>query len=210
MTDFRYRSASGFVHECAGATTGMVLTHGAGGNCQMPLLVTAASAFHDLGWTAIRCDMAFRQKRSVGAPHPSASAQDRLSLADAVAFARGLGVKRVVLGGQSYGGRQATMLAAEQPPLADALLLFSYPLHPPGKPEQLRTAHFPALRTPSLFVHGERDPFGSIEEMKAATRLIPGPVTLSVIAKAGHDLARGKFDLPGRVVSPLLALLGEG
>ena len=66
----------------------------------------------------------------------------------------------VVLGGHSYGGRQATMLAAEEPGVAEALLLLSYPLHPPNKPAQLRTAHFPQLRTPALFVSGTKDPFG--------------------------------------------------
>ena len=80
---------------------------------------------------------------------------------------------RVFLGGHSYGGRQASMLAASDPAVTPALLLLSYPLHPPRRPEQLRTAHFPDLRTPALFVHGVRDPFGSREEMEAALALIP-------------------------------------
>lgn len=107
----------------------------------------------------------------------------------------------VILGGHSYGGRQATLLAAEEPGLADALLLLSYPLHPPNKPEQLRTAHFPALRTPALFVHGSKDPFGTIEEMRAALELIPAKKELLALSGLGHDLAQGRFDvdqLPGR------------
>jgi predicted alpha/beta-hydrolase family hydrolase len=82
------------------------------------------------------------------------------------------------------------MLAAGKPGLADALLLLSYPLHPPQKPAQLRTAHFPQLRTPALFVHGERDPFGSLEEMRAAIALIPAVTKLMAIEKAGHDLKK--------------------
>jgi predicted alpha/beta-hydrolase family hydrolase len=80
------------------------------------------------------------------------------------------------------------MLAAEQPDLAGALLLLSYPLHPPGRPENLRTAHFPRLSTPAVFVHGTRDPFGSIDEMRAALDLIPAPHELIAIDGAGHDL----------------------
>ena len=94
----------------------------------------------------------------------------------------------VILGGHSYGGRQASMLAAEQPDIAEMLLLLSYPLHPPRKREQLRTAHFPNLRTPALFVHGTRDPFGSIDELRTAIALIPAPTKLVAIEKAGHEL----------------------
>jgi uncharacterized protein len=94
---------------------------------------------------------------------------------------------RVLLGGHSYGGHQATMLAAQEPGLIDGLLLLSYPLHPPKKPEQLRTCHFPYLRTPSLFVHGLRDSMGTIEEMQEAVKLIPVQKEL-VTEGAGHEL----------------------
>jgi uncharacterized protein len=73
--------------------------------------------------------------------------------------------------------------------------LLSYPLHPPGKPEALRTAHFPKLRTQAALVHGSKDPFGSIEEMEAALTKIAAPHKLIVIEGAGHDLRRGRFDL---------------
>jgi predicted alpha/beta-hydrolase family hydrolase len=76
------------------------------------------------------------------------------------------------------------MLAAEDPSVADKLLLISYPLHPPRRPEQLRTAHFPALRTPAVFVHGTRDPFGSPDEMRAA---LPPGARLILIDGAGHE-----------------------
>ena len=82
----------------------------------------------------------------------------------------------------------SSMAAAQDPSLADGLLLLSYPLHPPRKSQQLRTAHFPKLNTPALFVHGSRDPFGSVEEMESALRLIPAPKKLVTIESAGHEL----------------------
>jgi len=109
----------------------------------------------------------------------------------------------VFLGGHSYGGRQATMLAAEGPDLAAGLLLLSYPLHPPKRPADLRTAHFAQLATPALFIHGTRDPFGSIEEMRAALELIAGPHELVAIEGAGHDLG-GKGGA-GRAAAAALA-----
>jgi hypothetical protein len=95
---------------------------------------------------------------------------------------------RVFLGGSSYGGRQATMLVSNDPSLVNGLMLLSYPLHPPGRPGQLRTAHFPNLRVPSLFVSGTRDAFGSIEELRQAIALIPAPTRLVPIEGAGHGL----------------------
>jgi predicted alpha/beta-hydrolase family hydrolase len=101
----------------------------------------------------------------------------------------------IFLGGLSYGGRQASMLAAEDAEIAAALLLLSYPLHSPGKPEQMRTAHFPRLRVPAVFVHGTADPFGTIAEIKTALALIPAQTRLFPVDGAGHDLRRGRFDL---------------
>src|SRR5207302_2374110 len=95
---------------------------------------------------------------------------------------------RVFLGGHSYGGRMASMLAAQEPSVADGLLLLSYPLHPPRKALQLRTAHFPRLHTRALFIHGTRDPFGSVEEMEAALTLIPAHQQLVPVEGAGHEL----------------------
>jgi predicted alpha/beta-hydrolase family hydrolase len=110
---------------------------------------------------------------------------------------------RIFLGGHSYGGRQATMLCAVEPNLVSGLLLLSYPLHPPRKPEQLRIQHLPNLRMPSLFVHGTRDPFGSLEEMTKALQLIPAKTELMKVEGAGHDLGfkgkTGQKELPGKI-----------
>jgi hypothetical protein len=112
----------------------------------------------------------------------------------------------VFLGGHSYGGRQASILAAEEPSLVDGLLLLSYPLHPPNKPNQLRTDHFSKVRVPATFVHGTQDPFGSIDEMRAAVHMIPAKTQLVVVEGTGHDLARGKFDVEQLVVTGFRSL----
>ena len=186
----------GFLHRADGATErGVVLTHGAGGNCAMPLLVAAANAFGAAGFDVLRCDLPFRQRRPTGPPSPSGAAADREGLRRAVEALRGLGPGRIVLGGQSYGGRQATMLAAEMPGLIAGLLLFSYPLHPPGKPERLRKEHFPRLDVPCVFVQGGNDPFGTPAELAEAIRLIPALTEMIPVDGAGHDLKRGRIDL---------------
>jgi predicted alpha/beta-hydrolase family hydrolase len=216
---FLHRPAGGEAAEAGGGreVAGLVLTHGAGGNCRTPLLVAVARAFAERGGLALRCDLPYRQARAMGPPGAGGAERDRAGLAAAVAALRGLGAGRVALGGLSYGGRQSTMLAAEQPDVADALLLLSYPLHPPGQARQLRTAHFPRLTTPAVFVHGTRDPFGSIEELQSALALIPGPTQLLVVEGVGHDLSRrgaaaaaGHTELAARALAALGAIASRG
>jgi len=198
---FETEGVRGFLHRPdAVARGGLILTHGAGGNCNAPLLVAAAAAFSAAGLQVLRIDLPFRQRRPTGPPSPANAAVDRAGLRQAVAALRAVVPGPITLGGQSYGGRQATMLAADEPGLVDALLLFSYPLHPPGKPERLRTEHFPRLAVRALFVHGTADPFGSIAELRLAVSVIPAPVQVMPIDRAGHDLKRGRFDL-GAVVA---------
>ena len=96
-------------------------------------------------------------------------------------------MKRLFLGGQSYGGRQASMLLAEEP-AADGLLLLSYPLHRPGSPDQPRIQHLPQIKVPVMFVQGTHDSFGTIEEIEAARKLIPAKTLLVPVGGAGHDL----------------------
>jgi len=95
----------------------------------------------------------------------------------------------VIVGGHSYGGRQASMLVAENPAVADGLLLLSYPLHPPRKPDVLRVDHFPAITVPTVVVHGSKDPFATSEELVREMRTIPASVRVVTVEGAGHDLA---------------------
>jgi len=193
----------GFLHEPPQPNgAGLVLTHGAGANCQSKLLIALAGAFADAGYLVLRCDLPFRQSSPHGPPFPAMAARDREGLRRAVEVLRSKTQGRIFLGGHSYGGRQSSMLAADQPQLVAGLLLLSYPLHPPRKPADLRTAHFAQLKTPSLFVHGGRDPFGSHEEMQAALALISEKTLLMEIEGAGHELLGKKAEenLPSRIV----------
>jgi predicted alpha/beta-hydrolase family hydrolase len=199
----------GFLHEPSQASgdglaygDGLVLTHGAGANCQSKLLIALAEEFANAGYVVLRCDLPFRQSRPHGPPFPAMAPRDREGLRRAVEVLRAKTPGRIFLGGHSYGGRQSSMLAAEQPQLVAGLLLLSYPLHPPRKPTELRTAHFPQLSTPTLFVHGGRDPFGSHDELKAAVELITAPHLLLEIEGAGHELLGKKTEdnLPSRIV----------
>ncbi len=197
----------GFLHRPAPANSdGLVLTHGAGANCQSKLMIALANAFAASGFTVLRCDLPFRQRRPHGPPPRGGAANDREGLRRAVQTMKNIVPGRVFLGGHSYGGRQATMMAAESKP-GDAevagLLLLSYPLHPPRKADQLRTAHFPQLSTPALFVHGSRDPFGSLDEMKSALQLIPASKMLLEVVGAGHELlsAKGPGELPEQIIA---------
>jgi predicted alpha/beta-hydrolase family hydrolase len=189
FTDTTDAPVRGFLHrpERDGAD-GLVLTHGAGANAQSPLLTAVAEAFCTAGLMVLRCDLPFRQARPHGPPPRGSAERDQQGLRAAVAAMRRQTGGRIFLGGHSYGGRQASMLVAGERDVAEALLLLSYPLHPPRHFDQLRTAHFPQLNTPGLFIHGMRDPFGSIAEMEAALALIPARTQLHSVEGAGHEL----------------------
>jgi uncharacterized protein len=193
----------------------LVLSHGAGSNAQSPLLIALAETFSAAGFTVLRCDLPYRQTRSFGPPGPGDAARDRAGLKNALAALKKIIPGRLFLGGHSYGGRQSSMLCAEPAENAEpvaALLLLSYPLHPPRKPEQQRTQHLPDLRTPALFVHGTRDPFGSIAELEQALKMIPAKTKLLTVEGAGHDLGfKGKakhVDLTSAVLAAFKDFLG--
>lgn len=183
----------------------LLLTHGAGSNCQAPLLVAIAAAFAFGGFLVLRLDLPFRQDRPYGPPGPYDGKRDRAGLNNAVLALKNLSAGAIFIGGHSYGGRQCSIFCAEQGEAEPGLLLMSYPLHPPRKPDQLRTQHFFNLRAPALFVHGTGDPFGTIDEMNQSLKLIPARTRLLTVEGAGHDLGyKGKSrnpELPGRVLA---------
>jgi uncharacterized protein len=192
------------------ATSGvdvLVLTHGAGSNHDAPILRAVAEAFTAARTAVLRCDLAFRQARSKGPPSPAGAARDRAGLRRAVELMRARYPGRVLLGGASYGGRQATLLAAEHPGVVDGLLLLAYPLHAPGRPDAPRAGHFPKIRTPVLFVHGTRDPFATIAELEAARTTLGGVSALIAVEDAGHDLGPGAASFTAEVPARLVALL---
>jgi len=183
VTPFEKPDVRGYLHRPdRDSDRGIVLTHGAGGNCDGPLLVALADAFCEAGMAVLRCDLPFRQRRPKGPPSPATAAADRAGLRSAVLALSEIAPGPILLGGQSYGGRQASMLVADEPDLAAALL-------------QLRTQHFPRLSVPAIFVQGTADPFGSIAELESAITAIPAPHRILPVENAGNDLKRGRFDL---------------
>jgi len=185
---FETPGIKGWIHRPGKVKATMLLSHGAGGNCQAPLMVAVADAFAEAGYYVLRWDLPFRQSRPRGAPGGSGD-RDREGIVHAAQELRKIakGVP-LYLAGQSYGGRQSSMVAADDSKLAEGLLLLSYPLHPPGKPAQLRTEHFPKLHVPAVFVHGTRDPFGTIDELRDAIKPIPAPARLQIVQGAGHGV----------------------
>ena len=194
---------AGVAHEPDGPPNGVVvLTHGAGGSRESPLLVAICDQWSRRGWLAIRYNLPYRRRRPKGPPSGSATT-DQAGIVEAVAAARSLVDGPLIAGGHSYGGRLTSMAVAEGLPV-DALTLFSYPLHPPGKPERLRTEHFGAITVPTVFTHGSRDPFGGIPELRTAVALITGPAEIVEVAGARHDLGSKDLDVPALAVDAAL------
>jgi predicted alpha/beta-hydrolase family hydrolase len=201
---------AGVAHEPQGTTRGVVLlTHGAGGNRESPLLVRYGDEWARRGWLAVRYNLPYRRRRPKGPPSGSAAA-DRAGVAEAVAAARALTDGPVIAGGHSYGGRMTSMAIADDGVAVDLLTLSSYPLHPPGKPERARTEHLPRIGVPTVFVHGTADPFGGIDELAVAANLVGGPTELVEITGARHDLASKTLDVAKLAVDAALRLLPTG
>jgi predicted alpha/beta-hydrolase family hydrolase len=199
---------AGIAHEPAGKPKGtVVLTHGAGGSRESPLLKKICDEWARRGWLAVRYNLPYRRSRPKGPPSGSA-AKDQAGVVEAIEVAHTLTKGPVIAGGHSYGGRMASMVIADEAADVDVLTLFSYPLHPPGKPERARTEHLPRIAVPTVFTHGTADPFGSIDELRAAARLISGPAEVVEITGARHDLGSKTLDVPVLAVDTALRLLG--
>ncbi len=180
----------------------LLLTPGAGADRTHHTLVAVEDAVAPL--PVARVDFPYRKE---GRKAPDRAPKAIASLVeDAGTFVAETGVEPggLVLGGRSYGGRMCSMAVAEGLPAA-GLVLLSYPLHPPGKPENLRTDHFSSLEVPCLFVSGEKDPFGSPAELDEAVTAIAGPVTQVWLA-GGHDPKNQDDAVAGAVVDWLASL----
>jgi uncharacterized protein len=200
---------AGIAHEPDGAPAGVVvLTHGAGGSRESPLLQRLCDEWARHGWLAVRYDLPYRRRRPKGPPSNSGTS-DRAGIVEAINVCRGLADGPVIAGGHSYGGRMTSMVVAEKEARVDVLTLFSYPVHPPGKPERARTEHLPDIAVPTVFTHGTSDPFGTPAEVRDAAGLIPAPTQIVEIAGARHDLGSKTLDVPGMAVAAALRLLGR-
>jgi predicted alpha/beta-hydrolase family hydrolase len=155
---------------------GLLLAPGASATRESPALVAVEAAVAPL--PVVRIDLPSGRT-------PSVIVQTVVEEAEAFAAGLGVGTDALVLGGRSMGGRMCSMAVAEGLPAA-GLVLMSYPLHPPGRPEKLRVEHLPDVRVPCLFLSGTRDPFGTPDELTAATARIGGPVTHQWLDGVGH------------------------
>lgn len=204
----RLEAIAGVAHEPEGAPTGVVvLTHGAGGDRESPLLQQVCDEWARRGWLAVRYNLPYRRRRPKGPPSGSAAA-DRAGVVEAITLCRGLSGGPLIAGGHSYGGRQTSMVVAAGEAPVDVLTLFSYPVHPPGKPERPRTEHLPDIGVPTVFTHGTSDPFGTPDELRAAAALIPARTEVVEITGARHDLRSKTLDVPALAVEAALRLTG--
>ena len=171
------------------ARAGLLLTPGASATRESPDLVAIDRAVSELDVAVERMNFPYTDAGRRAPDRPPVLLQAVRDGAGRLASAHGLKPGAVFLGGRSMGGRMCSMAVAEGLPAA-ALVLISYPLHPPGKPDQLRTAHFPQLDVPCLFVSGTKDTFGTVAELEAATQAIPGDVTHVWLDGGDHGLRR--------------------
>jgi predicted alpha/beta-hydrolase family hydrolase len=198
---------AGVAHEPDSAPLGaVVLTHGAGGSRESPLLMTICDEWARRGWLAVRYNLPYRRRRPKGPPSGSA-ASDQAGVVEAIALAHTLTDGPVIAGGHSYGGRMTSMVIAERSAAVDVLTLFSYPLHPPGKPERARTDHLPRITVPTVFTHGTADPFGTIAELRPAAALIAAPTAIVEVTGARHDLGSKTLNVPVLAVDAALQFL---
>jgi len=180
----------------------IVLTPGAGAGRDNPTLVALDSALTASGISVLRIDFPYRLAGRRAPDRPAVLIEAVRTAA--IGFSETLDVEldQIALGGRSMGGRICS-IATSQGLLSAGLVLISYPLHPPGRPDRLRTEHFPAISVPCLFVSGDHDPFGSPEELQQATQLIPGPVTHVWLSGGDHGL-RGRDDAVTSIVDAWL------
>jgi uncharacterized protein len=198
---------AGIAHEPSGTPAGVVVvTHGAGGSRESTLLQRICDEWAGRGWLAVRYSLPYRRRRPKGPPSGSA-ATDRAGIVEAIDVCRGLAEGPLIVGGHSYGGRQTSMVVAAAEVMVDVLTLFSYPVHPPGKPERARTEHLPDITVPTVFTHGTSDPFGTPAELRDAAALISAPTEVVEITGARHDLGSKTLDVPALAVDAALRLL---
>ena len=176
-------------------STVFVCAHGAGGNMSDKSMLTVARALGARGLSIVRFNFLYKEKRS-SRPDPMPKLKE--TTAAVVARVRSeLRPKTLIIGGRSMGGRAASMLAADGFDCS-GLLLLAYPLHPPGKPDQLRDAHLPAIRVPVLCVNGTRDPFCTPELMKGVLERVTAPWQMLWLETADHSFhvlkSSGKTD----------------
>jgi len=181
----------------------LLLFPGAGSAASHPSLVAIEEALAPL--PVARADFPYRREGRRAPDRAPKLLASVVEEAGALVASAGIAPTQLALGGRSMGGRMCSIAVADGLPAA-ALVLIAYPLHPPGKPENLRVDHFPQLDVPCLFISGTRDPFGSPDEMEAHTAAIPGPVTHVWIDGGRHDLKGADDEIAATVAGWLRSI----
>lgn len=210
VTDARVDAVTAVVHAPAERTRPPVLlTHGAGGDLDGDGLVALAEVLAGLGSVVVRANLPYREEGRRAAPRAESSVAPFVSLwrsADRLLHDEGLAAPDTgwVLAGKSYGGRVASLAVADEPadgptPAAAGLLFYGYPLHPPGRPEKLRVAHWPRIGVPCLFLQGDRDTFSTGDLLEQHLTKLPRRATLETVRGGDHSLkVTGKASADGR------------
>jgi predicted alpha/beta-hydrolase family hydrolase len=184
------------------AIAGLLLTPGAGAGRDQPALVAVDERVTGSGLIVDRIEFPGRAAGRRRPDPPEVCIDVVRTATSALAQRLAVPTSALAVGGRSMGGRMCSMAVAEGLDAA-ALVLLSYPLHPAGKPERLRTGHFTSLHLPCLLVSGRRDALGTPEEIECETAAIPGPVTL-VFLDGDHSLRRRDHEVAGIVADWLI------
>ena len=189
-----------------GASTTLVVAHGAGAGMDHPFLVGFSRAINDLGIASLRFNFPYMEARRRGTDTP-AVAVAAWRAAFEVAAARAAATEPVWAGGKSFGGRMASMAVAEGMPAA-GLIFLGYPLHPPGKPERVRADHLYEIKVPMLFVQGTADPFATPAVLEPVLARLKDRATLHQV-EGGHSLERSRGDDPREVGASIAPVVAE-
>lgn len=187
------------------AAVALLLTHGAGGDLAGAPLAALAKGVAAGGHTVVRFNMAYREAGRASPLARNSVPGYRAAFDDA---RRQLGDGRWAAGGKSYGGRVASLAVADGMEVA-GLVFYGYPLHPPGRPEAIRVAHWPSIQVPCLFLQGSRDPFCTLDLLRRHLPELGGPATLHVVDGGDHSLQVRAKDAPeGKALAPPAVLAG--
>lgn len=182
-----YVAAAGDVPEAT-----FVFAHGAGAGQRHPFMVAYAEGLSERGVDTVTFDFPYMEAKRRLPDRAPVLEQAYLAVIRAARDLRGAGAHPLFIGGKSMGGRMASHVAARRAsaagPLA-GLVFLGYPLHPPGRPDQRRDAHLPDIAVPMLFVQGERDTFGTPDELRPVLKRLTAPVELMVVGGGDHSLA---------------------
>lgn len=186
---------------------GLILTPGASARRDQSGLVAIDDESTTHGLTVERVEFPGQASGKRRTDPPAVCIEIVRNATGALAERLSVPTRRIAIGGRSFGGRMCSLAVADGLDVA-ALVLVSYPLHPPGKPERLRTEHFPHLHVPCLFVSGRKDAFATPAELEREIAVIPGPVTVSFV-EGDHSLRRSETEVAAIVASWLTGLSGR-